>query len=80
VTKVVFSAEAADFRDDVLAALCRDTFAVSLVDQSGLRFGAVLVSHNGTTIIYERWDDGAEAPSGEPTSIDIADVSEIFVY
>jgi hypothetical protein len=80
VTKVVFSAEAADLRDDILTALCRDTFAVSLVDRRGQRFGAVLVSHNGTTIVYERWDDGEEAPSGEPMTVNVADVTEIFVY
>lgn len=76
----MLSADAADLRNDLLTALCRDTFAVSLVDQSGERFGAVLVSHNGTTIVYERWDDGEEVPSDEPMTIDIADVAEIFVY
>ncbi len=76
----MFSADAADLRNDVLTALCRDTFAVSLVAQSGQRFGAVLISHNGTTIVYERWDDGEEAPAGEPMTIDISDIAEIYVY
>jgi hypothetical protein len=79
VTNVVFSPEAADLRNGLLTALCRDSFAVSLVDQDGQRFGAVLVSHNGTTIVYERWNDG-EGPSGEAMTIDIADVAEIFIY
>ena len=61
VTNVVFSADATDLRNDVLTALCRDTFAVSLVDQSGQRFGAVLVSHNGITLVYERWNVGEAA-------------------
>jgi hypothetical protein len=80
MTKVAFSAGAADIRNDVLDALCRDTFAVSIVAQSGQRFGAVFLSHNGTTIIYEQWCDGEESPAGEPMAIDIADVTEIFVY
>ena len=78
MTKVVFSADAADLRNDVLTAVCRDTSAVSLVAQS--RFAAVLISHNGTTVVYERWDDGEEAPAGELMTIDIAEVAEIFVY
>ena len=76
----MFSVDAADIRNDVLSALCRDTFAVSLVDQIGQRFGAVLISHNGITLVCERWDDGEEAPTGEPMTIDIADVAEIYVY
>jgi hypothetical protein len=80
VTNVVFSADAADLRNDVLSELCRDTLAVSLVLLSGQRFGAVLISHNGTTIVYERWDDGGEAPAGELMTTDIADVAEIYVY
>ena len=80
MTAILFGADAADLRNDVLTALCRDTFAVSLVAQSGQRFGAVLISYNGTTIVYERWDEGEEAPAGEPMTIDIADVAEIYVY
>jgi hypothetical protein len=76
----VFSAGASDLRNDVLNALCRDTFAVSLVAQSGQRFGAFRISHNGMTIVYQLWDSGEEAPAGEPMTIDIADVAEIYVY
>ena len=76
----MFSVDAADIRNDVLTALCRDSFAVSLVTQSGHRFGAVLISHNGTTIVYERWDEDEKAPAGEPMTIDIANVAEIYVY
>jgi hypothetical protein len=70
VSTVTFAPEAADCFVEVLTILCRDTVAVTIRPQDGEPFGAVLVSNDGETLVYESWDDMVvEAATGNTFTI-----------
>ena len=66
---VKFAPDAADYFVEVLTILCRDTVAVTVLPQLGEPFGAVLVSNNANTLVYESWDKGTGLPGGVPLTI-----------
>jgi len=59
--------------------LPRDPPAVTITLHSGERFGAVLVSAESGVLIYERWDDAAGMPSGEPATVGVEEIAEVWV-
>jgi hypothetical protein len=65
---------------EVLTILCRDTVAVTIHPQQGEPFGAVLVSNDSKTLIYESWDSAKGLPGGEPRTIGLSDISEVNVF
>lgn len=50
-----------------------------LLLRSGDRFGAVLVSVHDGVLTYERWDEKAGQPSGEPGTVEIEEIAEVRV-
>jgi hypothetical protein len=77
---VKFAPEAADYFIEVLTILCRDTVAVTIHPQDGEPFGAVLVSNDAKTLVYEEWDKGAGLPSGLPMTISVNQIDELLVF
>jgi len=75
---ITFGPEADGFAD-ALRTLCRRTAAVTVTLQSGERFEAVLVSAEDGVLIYERWDEVAGLPSGEPGTVGVDEISEVRV-
>jgi len=52
---------------------------VTITLHSGERFGAVLVSVEGSVLIYEHWDEVTGLPSGEPGTVEIEEIAEVRV-
>lgn len=77
---VKFAPEAADYFVEVLTILCRDTVAVTIHPQHGEPFGAVLVSNDAKTLVYESWDKGTGQPGGVPMTIDVEQIDELRVF
>jgi len=75
---ITFGPEADGFAE-LLGTLCHQTPAVTITLHSGERFEAVLVSVEGGVLIYERWDDGAGLPSGEPATAKVEVIGEVRV-
>jgi hypothetical protein len=80
MSTVTFAPDAADYFVEVLTILCRDTVAVTIRPQHGEPFGAVLVSNDAKTLVYESWDKGAELPSGVPMTIAVDQIDELRVF
>ena len=59
---VRFAPDAADYFVEVLTILCRDTIAVTIHPQDSEPFGAILVSNDAKTLVYESWDKGQSYP------------------
>jgi len=57
----------------------RSRLAVTITPYSGKRFGAALVSAEGGVPIYERWDEVAGLPSGEPATVEVEEIAEVRV-
>lgn len=77
---VSLRADALDCFNEILTILCRDTLAVTLIPQDGEPFGAVLISHNGETLIYEAWDVAAGLPVGDPRTIAVSTITDVQVF
>jgi hypothetical protein len=80
MSTVSLAAEAADYLVEVLTILCRDTVAVTIHPQHGEPFGAVLVSNDAKTLVYEWWVKGTELPSGVPMTIAVDQIDELRVF
>jgi len=76
--RITFGPESDGFAD-ALRTLCHQTLAVTITLHSGERFGAVLVSAEDGVLIYERWDDAAGLPSGEPWTVEVDLIAEVRV-
>ena len=77
---VKFSPDAADYFVEVLTILCRDTVAVTIHPQHGEPFGAVLVSNDVNTLVYESWDKGTGLPGGVPLTISLDQIDQLQVF
>lgn len=60
-----------------VGTLCPPIPAVIITLHSGERIGAVLVSAEGGALIYERWDEAAGVPGGEPGPVEIEYRSDV---
>lgn len=79
MSTVTFAPNAANYFVEVPSVLCRDTVAVAIFPQHGEPFGAVLVSNDAKTLVYESWDKGAGLPSGVPMTIAVDQIDELRV-
>jgi len=79
MSTVKFAPDAADYFVEVLTFLCRDTVAVTIHPQHGDQFGAVLVSNDANTLVYESWDKETVLPGGEPMAIAVDQIDELRV-
>jgi hypothetical protein len=71
---------AADYFVEVLTILCRDSVAVTIHAQRGEPFGAVLVSYDAKTLVYESWDKVTGLPSGVPMTVAVSQIDELRVF
>jgi hypothetical protein len=80
MSTVNFAPDAADYFVEVLTILCRDTVAVTIHPQHGEPFGAILVSNDAKTLVYESWDKGTGLPGGVPMTIAIDEIEGVRVF
>jgi hypothetical protein len=72
--------DAADYSVEVLGILFWETVAVTIHPQHGEPFGAVLVSNDAKTLVYEEWNKQKGQPSGVPQTIAIDQIDEVAVF
>lgn len=53
--------------------------AVTIVTRRGDELEAVLGFHDGSNLIYERWDTALHAPSGDYGALPLGDIAFIVV-
>ena len=75
---VVFGPEADGF-EGVLGLLSERSLAVTITLVTGEAFGAVLVSAENGTLIYERWDEAAGVPGCELRTLAVDRIAEVKV-
>ena len=80
MSTVKFAPDVAYYFVEVLTILCRDTVAVTVCPKHGEPFGAVLVSNDAKTLVYESWDKGTGQPGGVPMAIAVDQIDELWVF
>jgi hypothetical protein len=71
----------ADGFSEAVGVLCKSRIAVSLVTKDGRELGVILIAvSGGNTLIYERWDDDVDAPSGESGTMALETISGLRIY
>jgi hypothetical protein len=78
VPDLTFTPEADDYFEDMLAEMCKDSLVVRVVPLDGPAFDAVLLTHDGRTLLYEGWDHKF-GPDGRLGSVALDELSELRV-
>jgi hypothetical protein len=77
--RIEFVSYGAEIFPAVVSTLCAQSTAV-LTMRSGEEIGAVLLSSNEDTVVFEHWYALADAPSGVIDACPVADIAKVKIY